>query len=81
MKKRELIDVVAAARETIMHAMVGGDTVQLIGFGFFSMGYRAARTGRNPATGTELKITAAKTVRFAASEAIMDAVQKPSRSR
>jgi DNA-binding protein HU-beta len=38
--------------------------VQLIGFGTFSVGERAARTGRNPQTGKEMKIAAKKVARF-----------------
>jgi DNA-binding protein HU-beta len=51
-----------------------GDTVQLIGFGSFSMGARAARTGRNPATGAEIQIPAAKTGKFVAGKAFTEAV-------
>jgi DNA-binding protein HU-beta len=65
MNKQELIDAVAseagiaksAAEEsinafldTVTNAVVKGEAVQLIGFGSFSMGARAARAGRNPKT-------------------------------
>ena len=39
-------------------------TVQLIGFGTFSIAKRAARIGVNPQTGEKLKIKASKTVKF-----------------
>ncbi|MGF6870632.1 nucleoid DNA-binding protein [Paraburkholderia sp. MM5477-R1] len=55
-------------------AVTKGDAVQLIGFGSFSTGARAARTGRNPATGAEIQIAAAKTVKFTAGKAFKDAV-------
>jgi DNA-binding protein HU-beta len=73
--KQELIDAVAseagiaksAAAETIdaflatvTDAVVKGDPVQLIGFGSFSTGARAARAGRNPKTGEALQIAAFK---------------------
>lgn len=58
----------------ITTAVTQGKTVQLIGFGSFSMGQRAGRTGRNPATGAEIKIAAAKTVKFTAGKAFKDAV-------
>jgi DNA-binding protein HU-beta len=51
-----------------------GGTVQLVGFGSFSTGARAARVGRNPATGEEIQIAAAKTVKFTAGKAFKDAV-------
>ncbi|WP_454875356.1 HU family DNA-binding protein [Paraburkholderia xenovorans] len=89
MNKQELVDVVAAktgaskaAAAATVDALIGtittavtkGDTVQLIGFGSFSTGARAARVGRNPATGAEIQIPAAKTVKFTAGKAFKDAV-------
>lgn len=53
-----------------------GETMQLIKFGAFSTGARAARVGRNPATGAEIKIPAAKTVWFTAGKAFKDAVNR-----
>ncbi len=40
------------------------EKVQLIGFGTFEMKSRAARTGRNPQTGAEMKIPASSTLGF-----------------
>ena len=89
MNKQELIDAVAAATgeskaatgqtidaivEAVTKAVVGGDTVQLFGFGSFSTGARAARVGRNPSTGAEIQIAAAKTVKFTAGKAFKEAV-------
>jgi DNA-binding protein HU-beta len=89
MNKQELIDAVAASTgdskasvgatidaivEAVTAAVTRGDTVQLIGFGSFSTGARAARVGRNPATGAEIQIPAAKTVKFTAGKAFKDAV-------
>jgi DNA-binding protein HU-beta len=89
MNKQELADAVAAATGqsravalksleafvgTITTAVTKGDAVQLIGFGAFSTGARAARVGRNPATGAEIQIPAAKTVKFTAGKAFKDAV-------
>jgi DNA-binding protein HU-beta len=48
--------------------------VQLVGFGSFSTGARAARVGRNPSTGAEIQIAAAKTVKFTAGKAFKEAV-------
>lgn len=67
----EVIDAVLAA---IKYALSAGDAVQLVGFGSFSTGQRAARTGRNPSTGAEIQIAAARTVRFTAGKAFKDAV-------
>ena len=43
-----------------------GDKVTLVGFGTFSVSKRAARTGRNPQTGKEIKIAAKKVAKFKA---------------
>ncbi|WP_118182583.1 HU family DNA-binding protein [Paraburkholderia phosphatilytica] len=89
MNKQELIDAVASSTgaskaatgetidaliDTITKAVAKGDGVQLVGFGSFSQGSRAARTGRNPATGETINIAAAKTVKFTAGKAFKDAV-------
>jgi DNA-binding protein HU-beta len=91
MNKTELIDAIAADCDlskvvaqrvlesilsNVIQTVVDGDTVQLVGFGAFASGSRAARTGRNPRTGEELKIAAAKTVKFSAGKAFKDAVNK-----
>ena len=54
-------DILAAALETIEKTVSKGKKVTLVGFGTFEPRKRAARLGRNPQTGAELKI-AAKTV-------------------
>ena len=48
----------------ITKALKKGDTVQLIGFGTFSVVKRAARDGINPQTGDKIKIKASKSVKF-----------------
>ena len=89
MNKSELIDAVAesadiskaaagraldAAMHAVEAALKQGDTVTLVGFGAFYLGERAARTGRNPRTGAEIKIKAAKVPKFRAGKALKDAV-------
>jgi len=51
----------------------GGD-VALVGFGTYKVNDRAARTGRNPQTGAEIQIAAAKVPAFKAGKALKDAV-------
>lgn len=72
--KAKLQLIVDAALETIVTTVAKGDPVALIGFGTFSQGKRAARTGRNPQTGAAIKIPAAKTVKFSAGKAFKDTV-------
>jgi DNA-binding protein HU-beta len=89
MNKTELIDAIAAKcdlskaaagravdgfTEVITEALSNGDTVSLIGFGTFSVGARAARVGRNPKTGEELKIAASKAPKFSAGSKLKAAV-------
>jgi len=59
--QRAAAEVIAAALETIEKAVAKGKKVTLVGFGTFEPRKRAARNGRNPQTGKEIKI-AAKTV-------------------
>jgi len=89
MNKTELIDAVAAKTgqtkaataalldgfiETVKETLVKNESVQLIGFGAFEVTERAAREGRNPATGAALKIAAKKIVKFKAGKALTEAV-------
>ena len=60
---------------SITGALKKGDQVTLIGFGTFSVKERAARTGRNPQTGAEIKIAASKVPGFKAGKALKDAVK------
>jgi len=59
--QKSAADIIAAALETIEKTVSKGKKVTLVGFGTFEPRKRAARLGRNPQTGAELKI-AAKTV-------------------
>ena len=89
MNKSELIEHIAstadiskAASARAVDALVDAvkstlkknGTVTLVGFGTFSVGKRAARIGRNPRTGAEIKISAAKIPKFKAGKALKDAV-------
>ena len=89
MNKTELIEIVAeeaditkVAAEKALAATIGaitkavakGDAVTLVGFGTFSSSKRAARTGRNPQTGKELKIAATTVPKFKAGATFKTAV-------
>jgi DNA-binding protein HU-beta len=67
-------DAVDAFVAVVTQAVVEGEGVQLVGFGAFSTGQRAARTGRNPRSCETLQIAAAKTVKFTAAKAFKDSV-------
>jgi DNA-binding protein HU-beta len=60
----------------VTQALKADEKVSLVGFGSFSVGQRAARTGKNPQTGAKIKIAAAKSPKFKAGKALKDAVNK-----
>ena len=64
---KALIDVVAEELKKC-------EKFQLVGFGTFEVSERAARTGKNPQTGAEIKIAACKAPKFKAGKALKDAV-------
>lgn len=66
---------VNALLEAIQGALASGETVFLPGFGTFSTRSRAARNGRNPATGERIAIAASKMPSFKAGKALRDAVR------
>jgi len=55
-------------------ALKAGDSITLVGFGTFAVKERAERTGRNPQTGQEITIAAAKVPSFKPGKALKDAV-------
>lgn len=89
MNKTDLIEHIAkqadiskAAAGRALEAIVSGirgslkkgTPVTLVGFGTFTIGKRAARTGRNPRTGASIKIKAAKIPKFRPGKALKDAL-------
>ena len=65
---------VAALIEIITATLKKGDKLGLVGFGSFEVRKRAARVGRNPKTGAELKIKASKVPAFKAGASLKAAV-------
>ena len=63
-----------AAIEAITSSLQKNESVTLVGFGTFSVGERAARTGLNPRTKEAIQIDAAKVPKFKAGKALKDAV-------
>jgi DNA-binding protein HU-beta len=89
MNKSELIDAIAESSEltkadagralegfisAVSGALGKGDAVALVGFGTFSVKERAERKGRNPQTGEEITIKAAKIPTFKAGKSLKDSV-------
>ncbi len=74
LSKADAGKAVEAFIEVIKKALKKGDTVALVGFGTFVVRKRAARTGRNPRTGQQIKIKASKNPSFKAGKGLKDAV-------
>ena len=90
MNKSELIDAIAEssgltkadagrALEGFIGAVTGalskGDSVTLVGFGTYAVKERAERMGRNPQTGREITISAARLPSFKAGKALKDEIK------
>lgn len=74
LSKKDAADAVDAMLETIQDALRRGSDVVFSGFGKFSVSQRAAREGRNPATGEKIKIAASRVPKFTAGAGLKKAV-------
>lgn len=70
-----------AVLAAIEDALVKGNNVQLIGFGTFEAKSRAARKGRNPQTGDEIKIPASKTATFKIGKKLKEKINAAPKSK
>ena len=78
----KLADISKAAAARALDALIGGvrttlkknGSVTIVGFGSFLVTKRAARTGRNPRTGDNIKIKSAKVPKFRPGKALKDAL-------
>ena len=90
MNKSDLIDAMAASADiskaaagraldaltqSVTKTLKKGGQVTLVGFGTFAVRKRAARKGRNPQTGEEIRIKAAKLPAFKAGKTLKDAIK------
>lgn len=74
LSKKDAEAAIKAFTEVIAEELKKGEKIQLVGFGTFEVSERAARTGRNPQTGKEMKIPASKAPRFKAGKALKDSI-------
>ena len=72
--KKATEETLSAFVDVVTEALVKCDKVQLVGFGTFETRARAARKGKNPQTGEEIKIPACKAPAFKAGKALKDIV-------
>lgn len=74
--KRQANEAVKTFFDSVTGALKKGQKVSFVGFGTFTTTKRKARTGRNPRTGTAIKIPAARIPKFRPGKALRDAVKK-----
>lgn len=72
--KKAADKVLAAFVDVVADALKANDKVQLVGFGTFEAGERAARTGINPRTGETITIAATKAPKFKAGAQLKKAI-------
>ena len=73
--QKEAAEVITAWIDTIQKTVAKGKKVTLVGFGTWEARKRAARTGRNPQTGKELKIAAKTVPAFSAGKSFKELVK------
>ena len=91
MNKNDIMSLVSSAAgidkqqaqtavETVFNSIADelgqGSEVRIVGFGTFSVGHRAATTGRNPRTGETIEIAATKLPKFKAAPPLKEKVKK-----
>jgi DNA-binding protein HU-beta len=74
--KKDAEAALKAFTDVVGQELKKGEKIQLVGFGTFEVSKRAARTGRNPQTGAEMKIAASKAPKFKPGKALKDLVNK-----
>lgn len=72
--QKDVAKVLEALITTVGNTLKKGEDITLIGFGAFKVNKRAARTGRNPKTGTPVQIKASKVPSFKAGKSLKAAI-------
>lgn len=75
MTKKDSEKAVNAALDAVAEELKKGEAVKLAGFGNFTVKERAERQARNPRTGEEITVPAAKVVQFRPAKALKDTVE------
>ena len=76
LSKKDAEAALKAFIDVVSEEMKKGEKVQLVGFGTFEVSERAAREGRNPATGESMAIKASKAANFKVGKALKDLVNE-----
>ena len=76
LSKKDAEAALKAFTDVVAEELKKGEKIQLVGFGTFEVSERAAREGRNPATGESMVIKASKAPKFKAGKALKDLVNE-----
>ena len=76
LKKKDAEAAVNAVFGAMTDALAKGDKIQLVGFGTFSVKYRAAKESKNPRTGEKIKVPATYRPAFSAGKSLKETVAK-----
>ena len=72
--KADSLRAIDALLDNVTKSLRKGEKVTLVGFGSFQTARRRARTGRNPQTGTPIKIAARRVPKFIPGKELKDEV-------
>lgn len=74
LQKKQATEILDGLFDTLAKSLKKGAKIRVPGFGIFVVAKRAARMGRNPATGEAIKIKASKKVRFRPAKELKESV-------
>ncbi len=72
--KKQVLELLEGFVDALTKNLKKGEKIRIPGLGIFVVAKRAARMGRNPATGEPIKIKASKKVRFRPSKELKESV-------
>ncbi len=76
LSRNETATLVEQVIDTVVDALVAGDSVKISSFASFNVRQKTQRVGRNPKTGEEVPIAPRKVIGFKASQEMKDKVRK-----
>ena len=74
LSKKQSLEMMEELVGMITKHLKKGERVKIVGLGILQVRNRAARTGRNPATGEAIQIKASKKIAFRASKDLKEAI-------
>jgi DNA-binding protein HU-beta len=74
LSKKKAEELLGDMVERITNHLKNGERIRIVGLGILQVRTRAARTGRNPATGEQIEIKASKKVAFRPAKELKEAV-------